>query len=392
MTWEWILGVWTCIGIAWWFVAFILVVSARNQRRRTGEVDPRRITVFKPLPRHLSDREFARFDSSIESFIADLDENSELLIGCHRPDQARLEGFVERMSNKYPEAQVKLVAHDNPNRYPHPKVSWMHVLAPHAKGELWLWSDSDMRAPPGTIRSMRADLAATRARCLTSPYVIEQAGSAAEMLDLLYVNLEFYPGVVFLGGQNMIRFGLGSGMLFGAEDFKRTVDWDYLGGCLAEDFHLGGMLTPAQLGSMRLTTVPASRDWKEAILHYLRWQKNIRWCRPGPFGAQLVVMPLLGCLAWVLVNPAQSLPWMGLLGVLAADAIAALSICRVVGCRIGWKRLPTIPLWSFIRGLSWVACWFPWPIVWRGQKWWSPHQEVKARAEALETQRQSGLD
>jgi ceramide glucosyltransferase len=374
MTWEWILGVWTCIGIAWWVVAFILVVSARNQGRSAKEVDPRRITVFKPLPGRLSDQEFARFDGPIESFVADLDDNSELLIGCHRPDQARLEGFVERMRARYPEAEIKLVSHDNPNRYPHPKVSWMHVLTPHATGDLWLWSDSDMHAPPGTIRSMRADLAVTQARCLTSPYVIEQAGNGAEMLDTLYVNLEFYPGVVFLGGQNMIRFGLGSGMLFGAEDFRRTVDWDYLGGCLAEDFHLGGMLMP------------------EAIQHYLRWQKNIRWCRPGPFGAQLVVMPLLGWLAWVLMNPAESLPWLGLLTVLAADTIAALSICRVVGCRIGWRRLPTIPLWSFLRGLSWLACWFPWPIVWRGRKWWSPHQEVKPQAEVLGTQRQSRLD
>ena len=103
-------------------------------------------------------------------------------------------------------------------------------------------------------------------------------------------------------------------------------------------------------------------------------------------------MPLLGWLAWVLMNPAHSLPWVGLSTVLGVDAMAALLICRVVGCRIGWKHLPIIPVWSFLRGLSWLACWFPWPIVWRGRKWWSPHQEVKPQAEVLETQRQPGLD
>ena len=69
---------------------------------------------------------------------------------------------------------------------------------------------------------------------------------------------------------------------------------------------------------------------------------------------------------------------------------AALAICRVVGCRVGWKRLPTVPFWSFMRGISWFACWFPWPIVWRGRRWWSPHQAVKPQPEVLETQRQPG--
>jgi ceramide glucosyltransferase len=212
------------------------------------------------------------------------------------------------------------------------------------------------------------------------------------MLDALYVNLEFYPGVLLLSGQKMLQFGLGSGMLFAAEDFKRRVDWDFLGGCLAEDFHLGGLLKPTQLGSMCLSTVPAAQGWSEALLHYLRWQKNIRWCRPGPYGAQIVVIPLLGWLAWLLVNPAQQSAWMGLLAVLIADAVAALSICRVVGCRIGWRQLHILPLWSFLRGLSWVACWFPWPIVWRGQKWWSPHQVVESHSGVLKTQRQPRID
>ena len=239
---------------------------------------------------------------------------------------------------------------------------------------------------------MRVDYERTKARCLTSPYVVRQTGTSAEMLDTLYVNLEFYPGVILLSGQNMIQFGLGSGMLFEAEDFKRRVDWDFLGGCLAEDFHLGGLLKPTQLGSMCLSTVPAARGWTEALLHYLRWQKNVRWCRPLPYAAELIIIPLLGWLAWLLTNPQEPLAWFGLLTVLAADFIAALSICRAVGCSIGWRKLHTIPLWSLLRGLCWFACWFPWPIVWRGQKWWSPHQAVKPQAEALETQREPGLE
>ena len=392
MNWEWLLWSWTCIGIAWWMVAFLLVISARNRKHETEEPDMRRLTVFKPLPGPLSDHEFARFDGPVESFIADMDNNSEMLIGCHRPDQARLERYVERMRSRYPGADIRLVAHEGPNRYPHAKVSWMYVLAPYATGELWLWSDADMHAPPGTIRSLRADFERTKARCLTSPYVIRSTGTAPEMLDTLYVNLEFYPGVILLSGQNMMQFGLGSGMLFEAEDFRRRVDWEFLGGCLAEDFHLGGLLKPTQLGSMCLTTLPAATSWLESLLHYLRWQKNVRWCRPVPYAAQLVIIPLLGWMAWLLAQPADRIAWIGLAVVLTADFIAALSICRAVGCRIGWKRLHVVPFWSLLRGLSWLACWFPWPIVWRDQKWWSPHKAVRPRDEIVESPRPHRLD
>jgi hypothetical protein len=106
----------------------------------------------------------------------------------------------------------------------------------------------------------------------------------------------------------------------------------------------------------------------------------------------LIIIPLLGWLAWLLTNPMEPVAWFGLVTVLAADFIAALSICRAVGCPIGLRRLHTLPLWSLLRGLCWVACWFPWPIVWRDRKWWSPHQAVKPQAEVLGTRREHGRD
>jgi ceramide glucosyltransferase len=170
-----------------------------------------------------------------------------------------------------------------------------------------------------------------------------------------------------------VSFGLGSGMLFEADEFKRRVDWDLIGTSLAEDFHMGKALQPVRLGSVELETVPSSSSWRNSLLHYLRWEKTIRWCRPGAFAAQLVVLPLLGWLAAVAMDPSRPFAWLGLATVLAVEAVAAVTICGLIGCRVRWGSLYAVPLWSLVRALSWVACWFPWPIVWRGRKWWSPH-------------------
>ncbi len=388
MSWDWVFVIWTCLGVVWWITAIILVATPRRLQADSPLSDMRSITVFKPLPGSLSDQELIRFSECIESFVADLDDKSELLIGCHLVDEDRLRDFVQRMGERYPHAHIKLVVHENPNRYTHPKVSWLRILAQHATGELWFWSDADMFAPSGTIRSLRNDYAATKASMLTSPYIVQRIDKSMDMLDALYVNLELYPGVVLLDHLNLIRFGLGSGMLFEAEEFRRSVDWDFLGGCLAEDFQLGRLLAPTRLGSMRLSTVASSESWPAAILHYLRWQKTVRWCRPGSFAAQIIVLPVLGWLVWLLVNPTQPLAWLGLLTVLTVDAAAVLAICRILRCPIKGRHLHAIPLWSLARGLSWFICWIPWPVVWRGRKWWSPHYSGKPRAEVLDTGRQ----
>jgi hypothetical protein len=388
---ELILGVWTAAAIAWWVIAVALVALGGPKVRRTASVDGRRITVFKPVASPLGEDEFEEIRTCIESFVAELDDNSELLIGSHIRDEARWQGFAYEMSGAYPDADVRLIVHQDPNHYPNAKVAWMQLLSEEATGELWFWSDSDMIAPAGTMASLRRDFAGGEVNMVTSPYVIRRPGSGPDMLDTLFVSMEFYPGVLLLGRMGAVRFGLGSGMLFEAAQFKRHVDWDFIGNSLAEDFHMGCALQPVRPGSVELETVPSSTSWRGALLHYLRWEKTIRWCRPGSFAAQLMVMPLLGWAAAIVLDPSQPFAWYGLAAVLAVEIVASLSICSLIGCRIGWGNLYAIPLWSLARAFSWIACWFPWPIVWRGRKWWSPHWTVAPPAEEHQSAESVGV-
>ena len=377
---ELILGVWTAAAIAWWVIAVALVALGGPKAKHTATADSRRITVFKPVASPLRDDEHDEIRACIETFVAELDDNSELLIGSHIHDEARWRSFITEMSNRYPHADVRLIVHEDPTHYPNAKVAWMQLLSEKATGELWFWSDSDMIAPAGTMASLRRDFAGGEVKMVTSPYVIRRPGSGPEMLDTLFVSLEFYPGVLLLGRMGAVRFGLGSGMLFEAREFERHVDWDFIGNSLAEDFHMGRALQPVRLGSVELETVPSSTTWRGALLHYLRWEKTIRWCRPGSFAAQLMVMPLLGWLTAIVFDPSRPFAWYGLATVLAVEMVASVSICGLIGCRIGWGKLYAIPLWSLARTLSWIACWLPWPIVWRGRKWWSPHWTASPQA------------
>jgi ceramide glucosyltransferase len=365
------LGAWTVVGILWWIGAAVLVARANARPVRSDTVDNRtRISIFKPIPSPLGEREFAIIRDCLESFVADLDTESELLIGADEPERAQIETFITQMRTEHPSARIELLVESLGDVKMHPKVAWNRKLSRLATGEWWLWSDADIRIPTGTIRSLRADMDAWPG-IVTSPYVVANVNTQADMLDALFVNLELYPGVELLGRLNGLRGGLGAGMLFRSDRFEQRVDWDELGSFLAEDFVLGSRLAPLRLASTRLSTVPAATGWGAALLHYLRWQKTIRWCQPGGFASQAVVMPVIGWLAWLLVEPTQTPAWIGFGTVLLADTLAAGAICTLVGCRIRLRHAVVLPLWSLLRGITWLACWLPWPVVWRGRYWWS---------------------
>jgi len=78
--------------------------------------------------------------------------------------------------------------------------------------------------------------------------------------------------------------------------------------------------------------------------------------------------------------------------VLVLDSLAAFAICRAIGCRIRGLHLAALPLWSLARGLAWIVCWLPWPILWRGQEWWSSRRPPAPRDELLEPESQLGFD
>lgn len=377
----WILSIsiWTGFGVIWWIASLVLVARRRAKPSTSAARDGRRISVFKPVAGPLGPKELEHLQHCLESFVAELDERSEILIGVEESDRVQVASLLRSMTAHYPGSALKLVVYAQREDYPNHKIEVMKALARYASGELWFWSDADMEAPAGTLRSLREDFAAEGTSFVTSPYIVRETGGATDVLDQLFVNLEFYPGAVLLDRLGLIDFGFGSGVLFEASRFKRCVDWDYLGSCLADDYHLGRLLGHGRLGRARLATVPGPNGWGAAFLHYLRWHKTIRWCRPASYAAELFVLPVVGAILSVLCYPVSPLPWYALAGVMGLDCAAAYSVCRLLGSPLPLRHLPAVAGWSVMRGIVWMACWLPWPIVWRGQKWWSPRPEWRHR-------------
>jgi hypothetical protein len=372
-----LLALWSGAGLVWWVIAWRLVASDQAKAEIAKVVVPRRsLSIFKPLP-PLGAKGIDRLAQGLETFVAQLDPESELLLGIHEADRVATETFVARLREKYPKVRLKVIFRTEPDSVANPKIAWQKILAQHAEGELWLWSDADILAPEHFLESARAEYAACGAAMMTFPYVITDIPLPPAILEVLFVNVEFYPGVLLCRKRGPVNFAFGAGMLFQRVDFERRVDWNELGDVLADDFFLGQKLGPVRISHTRLTTIAAASTWKRALSQDMRWTKTIRWNQPIGSLARILILPVLGWVAYAAWHPNNGLAWLGLFGMVQADVLFAAAICRCVGCRLNAGILARMEFWSFWRVILWLACCLPWPVIWSGRKWTKKSQNAR---------------
>jgi ceramide glucosyltransferase len=375
---EFWLCAWTAAAAAWWTVALALVARRQASPRSTPADDPRKLSIFKPVPALTADDTPARLASALESFVSQLDNRAELLLGVEEQDGVRWQPVLDAWRAKYPAAEVNVVCVPRPAQFLSPKVSWFYTLARQAAGELWMWSDADMVLPAGGLRALRGEFVASGCALLTTPYAVRRVTRPSMLLEALFVNAEFYPGVLACREFGTVRFAMGAGMMFEAEAFRRHVEWEKLGCRLADDNALGGTLAPVRVSDLTLETLAASVRWRDAVQHYLRWHKTVRWCRPSGYAGELLIMPVLGWLVLALLNPVLPAAWLGLAATMQLEVSVALLMCRRAGCPVRLRHLAAVEFWSGLRAVTWLACWLPWPVVFRSQKriWWGLYRSA----------------
>jgi ceramide glucosyltransferase len=387
---EWVLIGWSLLAACWWTIAIWLVSRERNgpSRHRKAVADaPSRnrpvVSIFKPVAALGGDTPPPQLISALESFVSQMDESSEMLLGIEERDAAKWQPVIEQWRGQFPRARLKPTVEPRPARFLSPKVSWFHTLAEHASGELWMWSDSDIVAPPGLIDTMRRELADAQAGMVTCPYVVRRIDSGPMLPEALFANLEFYPGVLLCRRKGPVRFAFGAAMMFPAARFRERAQWEELGSRMADDNALGRALAPVRISEATVETLASESNWRDAIQHYLRWQKTVRWCQPAGFAGQITILPVLGWLFAVLIHPGSAMAWLGLALTTQIEVMAATMLFWLVDCEL--RSWWVVSLWSLLlRPLTWVACWMPLPVVFRSQnrKWFSLYQSIPLEGES----------
>ena len=136
---------WSLLAVCWWAIAIGLVSCECNRSRRNRTDAPTTtprtkptVSIFKPIAALREAVPLPSLISAMESFVRELDDNAEILLGIEDKDAAKWQPVIERWQRNFPRACLKPIVAPRPAQFLSPKVSWFQTLSEHATGEFWM--------------------------------------------------------------------------------------------------------------------------------------------------------------------------------------------------------------------------------------------------------------
>ncbi len=266
---------------------------------------------------------------------------------------------------RWPEREIAVVPCE-PGRAANPKISKFLQMAPHARHDLWLTTDSEAMVDAEFVEGFRREWAACGAEVLTAGYRFSGADSLPQTLDVAPALLTLWPGLMLT---RRVAFTLGACTGVKAGDVRALGGWERFADELAEDHQLGALL--AQLGRgvvlsrhvLMLDCDPLG--WRDYLRHQHRVAVTYRAANPaGALGLPILHAFGLALLAACL-EPGL---WLCPALVYLVRLRCAIWMAKALGFPIRWLPL-ALPVCVFVESICWLLAWFTPFAYWAG-RWW----------------------
>ena len=401
--------------------AFISVWAARQWSRDRSAVPDNwtpSVTILKPV-RGVDAEAWENFSSFCRLDYPN--ERVQILFGALDADDPALE-LAHRLQAEFPHHDIGVViappdAKSGANR----KVCNLLAMLPHAKHDLLVLCDSDMRARPDYLRRIVAPFAnggaglppasletqrhrgetdeggkrETGSRgesggkegaresdskienrpvgLVTCPYRGERAQSFAAIVEALGIGADFIPSTLVSRAIEGVAFALGSTIVLPRHVLDEIGGFEPLLDELADDFRLGnGVYNSGYrvvlsdyviddiLGRERFTAMWSRR---------LRWSRTLRVCRPAGYAGSFIVYGFAPALLFLISMGFSTIGWLAFAAVAAVRITTALTITlRYTGDRSVLRYLPFLPISDLIGVALYIISFFGRHILWRGER------------------------
>jgi ceramide glucosyltransferase len=322
------------------------------------------VSVLKPLKG--IDDELAENLTSF--FLLDY-PNFELIFGIEDPNDPAI-AVVRRLQDKFPDTPTKLVI-GSARVGVNPKINNLHNMEEHARFDVLVVSDSNVRVQPDYLSDLVERLHEPGIGLVTSAIRGVGSSSAGSILENLQMNSFVASGVVAVN-----RF-LGIPITIGKSMCIRRITLNDLGGFrafadyLAEDFLLGRSVRHAGLKVVisPRTIDSVCRSW--SLSHFanrhLRWMTMRKHINLLHYLLEIIANPVLLALLHLAItrDPASLVLFAG---VCAAKVLVDTAALRIMRAPIRIAHIALIPVKDLAMGLIWVAPFFIRRINWRGNR------------------------
>jgi ceramide glucosyltransferase len=327
---------------------------------------PPGITVFKPVKG--LDRESRE---CLQSFLAQDYQPYQVLFGVADPADPVV-ALLEELRREAPPGRLEIIF--CPETLGHnPKVSTLRQLEPHARYDLLVVADGDVKVGPDFLGRMAAALHEPGVGLVSCPYRAGASRSLGSWLEALTISADFIPSVAVAHYVEGIRFALGAALALTRPALARIGGFAALGDYLADDYQLGWQIHQAgfqvKLLPYVVETVNPCLSFRDYLAHQLRWSRTYRVCRPLGYFAYGITHTLVVSLALALAG--KLAPWA--LGLAAATLALRLGLawCSEVVCLRGRLTLPAlflVPVKDLLAFVLWLSSFLGNTVVWKGQR------------------------
>jgi ceramide glucosyltransferase len=291
----------------------------------------------------------------------------EVIFSVQDPSDPALP-LLARIRAENPTVRIRIVV-DRTRAGPNGRLSNILNATAHATGQVVVYSDSDMRLEPAYLRTIVAPLADPRVGVACTLYRAEGADNLFEALELLSLNTDFLPAMVFATETGAALACPGASQAIRRETLTRIGGLEPMAYTLVEDLELGRAVVAAGLTIAFVAHVAVTGvDLRRASVwwhHQVYWEQNTRVANPvGYFFTWLVRgVPFAGLYALI----GGSEWWLVLATTLAVRLGTTAVTSTLLGDREGIRRLWLLPVRDTAGLFVWLASFIGRKVHWRGR-------------------------
>ena len=234
-------------------------------------------------------------------------------------------------------------------------------------------SDSDVRLRPDYLKTVVAPLADPAVGYVCTLYKTAGAGNLYEKLELLTLNAELIPSMVFARVTGAARFLIGASVALRRSVLEASGGLAPLADCLVEDNEMGRRIRATgrrgELLPYVIDTVPDLGGFARWWHHQGHWDQCNRAANPWGYLAAGVVRGVPFALLFALARGFDPFGLSVLGGALAVRLAAAAGTLAIgLGDREGLRSLWLLPLRDLAGFVSWILAYVRRTTVWRGRR------------------------
>jgi len=331
-----------------------LAVVWMQRRKRPEPTSTPKVSILKPL-RGIDDQ----LEENLETFF-DVDyPDFELLFCAADPDEPALD-VARRVCARHPAVPAQVVVGELDVGL-NPKVRVLANVTRHARGELLMVSDSNVRVRPEWLAETVGGLTDSRIAVVSNLVAGVGERSLGASLENLQLNGFIAPAICLGMALGRPPCLVGKSMLVRRDALESVGGWEAVAHVLAEDFLLGRLLESAgytaAISCHVVETVNELWSLGRFIERHDRWLK-MRWrINAGVVTAEMAANVTAMSLLWVLFSGGAWHAVLGALGCVAGRVVLeGISSVALKGRRrTTFGGLALVP----VRDLSLAALWLP---------------------------------